>query len=532
MDIFLSVCDDIKLEVFEVGPPLPPSAMTAKDMMEALDERYGQFKFEEYHHVFCHFLNLHIDQYPSLAEFNTEFSATLQDLLDHGYPLNNIQACSAYFSKLRCTQNPWVAKKLKEWDSLPTPPLLEELMKECPPWMIIRPLATKTQASNSESYTEDNMSPPSLKEEDGESSDTDKSEALTASPPPSLSHSRNPSTQSLEIAAAHPQNISAQSEDVTVLHSRTFSDKSLEITVGASMEDLRTMAAFPLPTQRIPKTPKTRARRMSSKSDISKMSLPPPINRPLPPIPATKSVPNISSPTEPRPDIRPQTTPPSDSPSTPIASKRPASSHASPSMPTLFPPFPPEQIKRPVTSRGSASTLKSTPATNSTNWPSPTRSPPQPPTFRRESNDSSIISLPLQGTKLTTSPTVPEYHDTVLSGNGAVMTSGTVGLGLSILSSPSSSSPKMESRETSSITISTKPSTGSSSSTPPSAGYLGASPPRSLMSRLSAELNKDVDEEEQRKKEKEWKRSWGRNWEGLNLKGRLSGRRLEVKEII
>ncbi|KAF2275672.1 uncharacterized protein EI97DRAFT_378746, partial [Westerdykella ornata] len=285
MDIFLSVCDDIKLEVFEVGPPLPPSAMTAKDMMEALDERYGKFKFEDYHHVFCHFLNLHIDQYPSLADFNTEFAATLEDLLDHGYPLDNVQACSAYFSKLRCTQNPWVTKKLKEWDTLPTPPLLGELMKECPPWMIIRPLATKAQSSTQESYTEDSTGPPSLKEEDGESSDTDKSEALTASSTPSLSHSRNASSQSLEIAAAHSRNISTQSEEVTVLHSRTISDKSLEITVGASVEDLRMMAAFPLPAHRVPKTPKTRARRMSSKSDISKMSLPPPVNRPLPPIP-------------------------------------------------------------------------------------------------------------------------------------------------------------------------------------------------------------------------------------------------------
>ncbi|KAF2748801.1 hypothetical protein M011DRAFT_386473, partial [Sporormia fimetaria CBS 119925] len=113
MDIFLSVADEIKLEVFEVGPPLPPSAMTAKEMMEALDERFQTFRFRDYHHVFCHFLNLHIDQYPSLEAFNAEFRATLEDLVDHGYPLDNIQACSAYFSKLRCTQNPWVAKKLQ-----------------------------------------------------------------------------------------------------------------------------------------------------------------------------------------------------------------------------------------------------------------------------------------------------------------------------------------------------------------------------------------------------------------------------------
>ncbi|PVI04531.1 hypothetical protein DM02DRAFT_503228, partial [Periconia macrospinosa] len=114
LDLFLSVSDDIKLDVFDVGPPLPPVAMTAKEMMEALDERFAEFKFEDYHHVFCHFLNLHIDQYSTIEDFNAEYQATLNDLLDHGHPMSNIQACSAYFSKLRCTQNPWVLRKLKE----------------------------------------------------------------------------------------------------------------------------------------------------------------------------------------------------------------------------------------------------------------------------------------------------------------------------------------------------------------------------------------------------------------------------------
>ncbi|KAF2201549.1 hypothetical protein GQ43DRAFT_371187, partial [Delitschia confertaspora ATCC 74209] len=143
LDIFLSVSDDIKLDVFEVGPPLPPSAMTAKEMLDALDEHFDSFKFEDYHHVFCHFLNLHIDHYTSLEEFNAEFLATVEDLADHGFPLHNAQACSAYFSKLRCTQNPWVAKKIKEWDTLSTPPQLTDLFKEVPPWMIIRPLTYK-----------------------------------------------------------------------------------------------------------------------------------------------------------------------------------------------------------------------------------------------------------------------------------------------------------------------------------------------------------------------------------------------------
>ncbi|ORY09533.1 hypothetical protein BCR34DRAFT_455661, partial [Clohesyomyces aquaticus] len=114
LDIFLSVSDDIKLDVFEAEPSKPPLSMTASEMMEVLDEQFEEFKFEDYHHVFCHFLNLHIDQYGSLDEFNLEFVATVEDLLDHGRPLDNVQACSAYFSKMRCTQNPWVLKKLKE----------------------------------------------------------------------------------------------------------------------------------------------------------------------------------------------------------------------------------------------------------------------------------------------------------------------------------------------------------------------------------------------------------------------------------
>jgi len=127
-------------DVLEVGPPLPPSSMNAQEMLQTLDERFAVFKFEAYHHAFCHFLNLHIDQFPSLQEFNQEFTSTLEDLLDHGHPLSNIQACSAYFSKLRCTQNPWVAKKLAEWDAQDTEAQCSDLMKESPLWSIIRPL--------------------------------------------------------------------------------------------------------------------------------------------------------------------------------------------------------------------------------------------------------------------------------------------------------------------------------------------------------------------------------------------------------
>lgn len=475
MDLFLSVADDIKLEVFEVGPPLPPSAMTAKEMMEALDDRFEEFKFEEYHHVFCHFLNLHIDQFTNLEDFNMEFTATLEDLLDHGYPLDHIQACSAYFSKLRCTQNPWVAKKLKEWDSLSKSPSLEDLMKECPPWMIIRPLAAKprSQTSKPESYTEDVMGPPSIKEEEGESSETEKSEVSSTS---SHTHSRDPSTQS--------------------------------ITVGASVEDLTDITAFPMPTQKVPKAPKTQAKRLSIKSDISKMSLPPAINRPLPPIPADTASTRSSSPpgslhsasksetsiklqaptshpqqdlSNVHPALRPTTpaapstsnsTPSLAPPSTPTMTTpiRPSSSH---SPPTLQPPFTtPEIKKRPQSSRGSPSKQASMETVST--WP-PMRVSPA----RSDSSGSSILSLPLQGA------TIPEYRDTLMSGSGA---------------NPEFLGPGME------------------SSTTLVGSHLSSSPPKSLMSRLSAELNDD-----DRKTRKS--RSW-------SIKARLSGRRYEVKEII
>ncbi|KAL7774405.1 hypothetical protein CFE70_005317 [Pyrenophora teres f. teres 0-1] len=107
LDIFLSLAEEVMLDVFEVGPPLPPTNHSAQQLLEALDEHFAVFNFESYHHAFCHFLNLHIDQYTSMQDFNQEFITVLEDLLDHGHPLSNAQACSAYFSKLRCTQNPW-----------------------------------------------------------------------------------------------------------------------------------------------------------------------------------------------------------------------------------------------------------------------------------------------------------------------------------------------------------------------------------------------------------------------------------------
>ncbi|OCK85993.1 hypothetical protein K432DRAFT_377095 [Lepidopterella palustris CBS 459.81] len=147
LDLFLSLHDDIKMEVFDVGPPLPPTSMTAKDMMDALDDRFGRFEFEDYHHVYGRFLNLHLDDFITLDEFNAEYRAVLQEMDDFGHPLNNTQACSAYFSKLRCCQNPWVARKIKEWNSVDNSPRLEQLMKEAPAWLIIKPLSIRPTQS-------------------------------------------------------------------------------------------------------------------------------------------------------------------------------------------------------------------------------------------------------------------------------------------------------------------------------------------------------------------------------------------------
>lgn len=257
LDIFLSVADDIKIEIFETGPPLPPSALTAQEMLELLEERFGSFKFEEYHHVFCHFLNLHIDQYSTIEEFNAEFSATLEDLLDHGHPMSNIQACSAYFSKLRCTQNPWVAAKLKEWDAQGSELHLVDLMKQSPPWSVIRPLTMSSKPAT-------DIIPESIQEEplddtpahsDGEDTPSEHSEVATLSS--RSSHSRNSSGST---------------------------QRSQEITVHASYEDLTELQAFP----NVPTTVLTTKDISKRAEDISRFALEPlpPINRPLPPVPA------------------------------------------------------------------------------------------------------------------------------------------------------------------------------------------------------------------------------------------------------
>ncbi|KAH6872438.1 hypothetical protein BKA58DRAFT_312722, partial [Alternaria rosae] len=144
LDIFLSLAEEVMQEVFEVGPPLPPINHTSQEMLQALDDHFGVFSFSGYHHAFCHFINLHIDQYATIEDFNTEFTTVLEDLIDYGHPLSNTQACSAYLSKLRCTQNPGVAKKLEELDALSTEPEIHDLMRESLSWPCIRPLATKS----------------------------------------------------------------------------------------------------------------------------------------------------------------------------------------------------------------------------------------------------------------------------------------------------------------------------------------------------------------------------------------------------
>ncbi|KAF2002247.1 hypothetical protein P154DRAFT_574196 [Amniculicola lignicola CBS 123094] len=410
LDLFLSVSDDIKLEVFDTAPPLPPPAMTAAQMLEALDDQFESFKFEDYHHVFCYFLNLHIDSFTSLEEFNTEFQIILDDMEDHGHPLNNFQACSAYFSKLRCTQNPWVAKKLKEWDALSTPPQLAELMKECPPWIIIRPLATKahpaSQNSSPESFTEDLVESPQSSSADEQDQDDDDTASTVSS--------------TLEQ----------------------------EITVHASFEDLT--EAFPVPkAQTAPTKAPTQAAaaakptptnlsvptRSSSKTPTPRMGSPP-LNRPLPPLPNERS--NIRSRSEspgPRKALEQHLVPPAPlafrpmtPKSAPLQMSRSQSRSPSPkphSPPQQYLPSPPlsrlEAERRPSTSHGpltSESPLAGEPAkkteirdfsnftrdtnthTNTNSNITNTNNHIGNPLFRVDSTNSSIMSLPLQGTTL------------------------------------------------------------------------------------------------------------------------------------
>ncbi|KAF3043631.1 hypothetical protein E8E12_001889 [Didymella heteroderae] len=251
LDIFLSVSEEVMEEALHAGPPLPPSNMNAQQMLAALDRRFKTFRFEDYHHALCHFLNLHLDAFASLEEFNAEFKTSLEDLHDYGQPLSNTQACSAYFSKLRCTQNPWVTKKLEEWDTQASVPKLEDLMRESIPWTF-KPTSSKTSPRpQTESIPEE------LIDDTSSRSDTDSS--LSAASSPSQLHSR-------------------QTSNTTAITTH-----SLEITIHASSSDIAQMASLP----RLPATRYNPAAacHLSAKASMPPIGPLPPITRPLPPIP-------------------------------------------------------------------------------------------------------------------------------------------------------------------------------------------------------------------------------------------------------
>ena len=431
LDIFLSVCDEIKMDVFEVGPPLPPSAMTAREMLGALDHQFAVFSFVDYHHDFCHFLNLHVDQYSSIDEFNSEFLATLDDLADHGIPLDNVQACSAYFSKLRCTQNPWVAKQLQDWEVLDSPPLVHDMIKEVPPWVIVRPLG----------YRSLSRAPtlPSLEESTSESSSEDLTRSVE-----DLGHVEV-DVHILSDRSSH-QSLHAWSREETIVH--------------ASVEDLT--QAFPSPSAKSTSSlviPKRRSS-MSSRTTLKELK------KPLPPLPGSTAKPESPSKRMSalksafaKPDLSSQRR--STFTSAPSAKSDPPSQRAS----TIRPVAPSKRVSQSIPSLSSKSSSPAAPSLTSspsfTNIPlpatppvsSPERpttaparppSPPQTPTPQRpplkaqvsvdtaqtfppnrlsptdepkDSASSSNISLPLQGlptqiqvlpaTTFTPPPTAP-----------------------------------------------------------------------------------------------------------------------------
>ena len=251
-DIFLSLSEKVMEEVLDASPPFPPQRMNAQEMLAALDQHFDTFKFEDYHHTFCHFLNLHMDQYASIEDFNIEFRTTLEDLRDHGHPLSNNQACSAYFSKLRCRQNPWVVRKLENWDAQSPTPRLEDLMKESIPWTS-RPSTSPSPYLKTGSISEE------LLESSSSQSDNDGSSISISSSPLKL-HSRQ--TSNTTATTAH----------------------SLEITIHASSSDIAQVTSFPqLPATKY--VPAALPCHLSSKKSIPLMSPPPPMNRPLPPLP-------------------------------------------------------------------------------------------------------------------------------------------------------------------------------------------------------------------------------------------------------
>jgi hypothetical protein len=293
LDIFLSLAEEVMLEVFEVGPPLPPSNVNAQELLKELDERFAVFEFEAYHHAFCHFLNLHIDHYPSIEEFNQEFAATLEDLLDHGHQLSNIQACSAYFSKMRCTQNPWVVKKIAEWDTRTEEIKVIDLLKESPPWPVIRPPATKSSQTFQSDAIPDEYLDSSASDSDTLSERSDTSTVSTVSldsqqipehTMPMMNHQDPfPSTVTtpfqeitIQIAPEHiaefdPQVISEECE------------KPLAFTIpdrGSSMNRVPGT-----PTEELKRSPMERPNWLTAKKSLARRPVPPRHDRPLPALP-------------------------------------------------------------------------------------------------------------------------------------------------------------------------------------------------------------------------------------------------------
>lgn len=430
LDIFLSLAEEVMQEVFEVGPPLPPSNLNAKELLDALDKHFTDFNFETYHHAFCHFLNLHIDQYATVEEFNAEFSTTLEDLLDYGQPLSNAQACSAYFSKLRCTQNPWVAKQLEGWHAQSPEPELVNLMKESPPWSCIRPLTTKTsQNFHVQTIPEESLEDNSIHSSDSESATGPSSVSTMSS---RVSHSRH-----ISSSTVHSQEITihASSDDIAEIDSTLRSDLKTLIA-SAVPEDHNSRdhkSGFPPPGE-ISEFPITGHDGLNSKATVARMLIPAPIDRPLPPLPirnfemeaqlrpavpghsamgsknssqASLTVP-ISSPAAQTLRLKLETTHPTLRPQTPSPPLQRLDFVSS--SPNLAVPWPstPDVPKRPHSSRAALpfeQLHQVSPQQHETvdpqhNRVSPELSPlPLPQLQRVASANSSIISLPLQGTR-------------------------------------------------------------------------------------------------------------------------------------
>jgi hypothetical protein len=367
LDIFLSMAEEVMLEVFE-DVAVPPSNLSAQEMMEALEERFAVFRFESYHHAFCHFLNLHIDQFSCIEDFNQEFLITLEDLLDHGHPLSNIQACSAYFSKMRCTQNPWVAKKLEEWEQTGEQDCID-LMKDAPPWAIIRPLVSKSSRNfRAESIPEEYL-------EDSSTSDSDPSDISDASTVSSISsHSRYTSEMIVEtlqpkqdLPSRQESFITTRSQEVIITASPGVIDET-EFPFSSIPE--RASSKNQVPGTSLSDDPATPLPEwLVSKKSVARRPVPAPQNRTLPPLPSQAQQ---NEDTKPRPH--------SPSLSIPTVGKNPSqtslrleTTHPTlrPSTPTeVHPALRPAQTSNPYGERAPLPTLNTTPLSLSFPFPS------------------------------------------------------------------------------------------------------------------------------------------------------------------